>query len=403
MAVFASSSEFIFYPQLSSDIVHYMLKQEDAQKIQDFIVMIESLDDEDREEAIKETNDQLEKIEGIKSAPVRMPISREVALQKPKASDNLLFCPHCGSHDVFKNGSVRGIARFVCKDCRKSFGSNYGKVTYQSNLGEEKWDRYLEGMVCSDTLEQLSQKCGISLSTAHNWRMKVFRMIMQSKESVNLRGTVQEDEWYLSASFKGNKKSLQNLGREVNEDISTDYQTYGFEGHPRVRGEQDTKRGLSKEKICIPTAIDSEGCYIGRPMGRGNVKMTYLEDFFGDRLDQDIVLVTDKSKSGQAYAKKNKISHVALDSKDEARKAGDFNLQTINNFHSLLGEIAHSRRSFATKYCEEHLHWISWQTRMSGKTVSEKVAALKSMVPSRGKAVLVKDVLKKEFPVELRK
>ena len=106
MAVFASSSEFIFYPQLRSDIVHYMLKQEDAQKIQDFIVMIESLDDEDREEAIKETNDQLEKIEGIKSAPVRMPISREVALQKPKASDNLLFCPHCGSPMMFSRTAV---------------------------------------------------------------------------------------------------------------------------------------------------------------------------------------------------------------------------------------------------------------------------------------------------------
>lgn len=133
---------------------------------------------------------------------------------------------------------------------------------------------------------------------------------------------MQEDEWYLSASFKGNKNALFNLKkREIGADdeISTDYQKYGFSGHPRSRGGQDTKRGLSKEKICIPTAIDSTGGCIGRPMGKGNVQIDFLEAFFKDHLDEDVVLVTDKSKSGKSYAKKNKISHVALDSKKELR------------------------------------------------------------------------------------
>jgi transposase-like protein len=382
-----------------------MLKPEDSQKIEDYIKMIEALDVEDRQEAINETNDKLEKVEGVQSAPLRIPNCRIRLTQKPKAKGSDLFCPHCGSHSISKNGSVRGSARLICKDCKKSFGSNYGKVTYQSNHCETKWDKYLEGMVCSDTLLQLSEKCEISLSTAHNWRMKVFRMIMQSKEALSLKGIVQEDEWYLSASFKGNKNALLNLKeREIGADdeISTDYQKYGFSGHPRLRGGQDTKRGLSKEKICIPTAIDSTGGCIGRPMGRGNVQIDFLEVFFKDHLDEDVVLVTDKSKSGKSYAKKNKISHVALDSKKESR-SGEYNLQTINNFHSMLSGIAHSKRSFATKYCEEYLYWISWQAKMSGGTVQEKVSALKVMAPARGKTVLIKDILKKEFPVELRK
>jgi transposase-like protein len=382
-----------------------MLKPEDSRKIEDYIKMIEALDEQDRQEAINETNDKLEKVEGVQSAPLRIPNSQIRLTQKPITKDSDLFCPHCGSHSISKNGSVRGIARLICKDCKKSFGSNYGKVTYQSNHCETKWDKYLEGMVCSDTLLQLSEKCEISLSTAHNWRMKVFRMIIQSKEALSLKGIVQEDEWYLSASFKGNKKALLNLKkREIgaNDEISTDYMKYGFSGHPRLRGGQDTKRGLSKEKICIPTAIDSTGGCIGRPMGRGNVQIDFLEAFFKDHLDEDVVLVTDKSKSGKSYAKKNKISHVALDSKKESR-SGEYNLQTINNFHSMLSEIAHSKRSFATKYCEEYLYWISWQAKMSEYTVQEKVSALKVMAPARGKTILIKNILKKEFPVELRK
>jgi len=379
-----------------------MLKPEETQKIQEFIELIESFDEEKREEAIRETNEQLEKMEGMQSRPIRLPVSRQ-AKSTQGVVDGQLFCPHCGSHDISKNGSVRGASRYVCKDCRKSFGDNYGKVTYQSTHGEQIWDRYLEGMVCNDTLQQLSDKCGISLATAHKWRLKVFRMIMQSSEAEKLRGTIQQDEWYLSASFKGNKRSLLNLGRDEGPLPVPDYQEYGFSGHPRKRGGQDKLRGLSKEKVCIPTAVDSQGNYIGRPMGRGNVKQSFLEEFFEQRLEENIVLVTDKSKSGKAYAKSKKISHVALDSKQQSRNAGPYNLQMINNFHSLLGEIAHSRKSFATKYCEEYLFWTAWQARMQGKTLAEKVKALKSMVSSRGKRVLVKDVLKKEFPVQLRR
>ena len=381
-----------------------MLKPEETQTIEDFIRMIRDLDEGARQEAIQETNDGLEKIEGVKSSPLRMPVTHTSISYKQNADIPDVFCPRCGSHAIAKNGSVRGIPRLVCRDCRKSFGANHGSVTYESKQPESKWDKYLEGMVCSDTLQQLSEKCGISLATAHNWRIKVFKTLMQSGETVSLKGVVQSDEIYLSAIFKGNRKALLNLkGRtqEPGKFPTPDYETYGFMGHPRYRGGQDTKRGLSMEKICIPTAIDSKGSCMGRPMGRGNVKESYLDAFFQDRLDENIVLVTDKSKSGKSYAKKNKISHVALDSKTEARR-GTYNLQQINNFHSLLGEMAHSRKSFSTKYCEEYLSWIAWLVAMNDKTVQEKVASLKAMSPARGKTVLVKDILKKEFPVELR-
>jgi transposase-like protein len=144
-----------------------MLKPEAFQAIEEYIRMIEELDEESLQEAIRETNDRLEKVERVQSASLRMPVSRKPIAQKQKAEISDLFCPHCGSHDTSRNGSVRGVPRLFCRDCKKSFGSNHGNVTYGSNFSEE-WDRYLEGMVCSDTLQQLSEKCDISLATAHN-------------------------------------------------------------------------------------------------------------------------------------------------------------------------------------------------------------------------------------------
>ena len=87
-------------------------------------------------------------------------------------------------------------------------------------------------MVCGDTLQDLADKCNISLSTAHKWRIKVFRTLLRYTEGERLRGTIQQDEWYLSASFKGNKRALSNLGVEDDGVRIPDYERYGFDGHP---------------------------------------------------------------------------------------------------------------------------------------------------------------------------
>ena len=68
-----------------------MLEPEESQTIEDFIKTIEDID----EEAIRETNDKLEKVDGV--------------------------------------------PRLVCKDYRKSFSHNYGTVTYMNTYFEQKW------------------------------------------------------------------------------------------------------------------------------------------------------------------------------------------------------------------------------------------------------------------------
>ena len=131
-----------------------MLKPEAIQAIEEYIRMIEDLDEENRQEAIKETNDKLEKVESVQSSALRMPVTRKSIDRNREVDISDLFCPHCGSHEITRNGSVRGIPRFVCKDCKRSFGANYGNVTYESKQSESTWNKYLEGIVCSDTLQQ---------------------------------------------------------------------------------------------------------------------------------------------------------------------------------------------------------------------------------------------------------
>lgn len=315
----------------------------------------------------------------------------------------VLVCPKCGSAHVGKNGSAHGKRRFVCKDCRAFFGPTSGKLAAGTSSSEKAWDVFLEGMLCNDSLPVLSEKCSISLSTAHSWRMKLFSQVANSVEGRILKGVIQEDEFYLPSSFKGNWKGALNLGIEKDyTDVVPDYRKYGFRDYPHERGAQDRRRGLSKDKVCIATAIDDGRNVIGKPIGRGNVNSDGLEHAFSCRLDQEAVLVTDKSKGGIKYAESTALAHVALDSRKESKK-GRYNLQLVNSLHSLIAEISHSRSCFATKNAELYITWEAWKLLNRTRSLAEKKVILKTLVVPGRRAATTQQIRGWELPEILQK
>jgi transposase-like protein len=309
-----------------------------------------------------------------------------------------MVCPKCGSDHVGKNGSAHGKSRFRCKDCGAYFGPTSGKLTAGTYSSEKAWDAFVEGMLCDDSLPVLSEKCNISLSTAHSWRMKLFSQVANSVEGRILKGVIQEDEFYLPSSFKGNWKGAANLGVEKDyTDVVPDYRKYGFRDYPHERGSQDRRRGLSKDKVCIATAIDDGRNVIGKPIGRGSVSSEGLGHAFTSRLDQQSILVTDKSKGGIKYAESTGLAHFALDSKTEARK-GQYNLQLVNSLHSIISEISHSRSCFATKNAELYITWEAWKLLNRAKSLYEKKDILKTLVVPGKRAATMLQIRSWELP-----
>jgi transposase-like protein len=319
--------------------------------------------------------------------------------RKKSASQSVaLVCPRCGSEHVGKNGSAHGKSRSLCKDCGAYFGPTSGKLTAGTYSSQQSWDVFLEGMLCDDSLPMLSEKCNISLSTAHSWRMKLFSQVSNSVEGRILKGVIQEDEFYLPSSFKGNWKGAANLGIEKDySDVVPDYRKYGFRNHPHERGSQDRKRGLSRDKVCIATALDDGKNVISKPIGRGNVSSDGLEHAFSSRLDQQSILVTDKSKGGIKYAESTGLAHFALDSRKESWK-GPYNLQLVNALHSIISEKSHSRACFATKNAELYITWEAWKLLNRTKSLADKKDILKSLVVPGKRTATVQQIRSWELP-----
>ena len=324
--------------------------------------------------------------------------SIKASRKKPESESTALFCPKCGSPHVVKNGSAHGKSRYRCKDCGAFFGPTSGRLTEGTSSPATAWDTFIEGMLCGDALPALSEKCNISLSTAHSWRMKLFSQVSNSVEGRILKGVIQEDEFYLPSSFKGNWKGAANLGIEMDySDVLPDYRKYGFREYAHERGSQDRKRGLSKDKVCIATAIDDHRSVIGKPIGRGNVSSDGLAHAFDSRFNQQSILVTDKSKGGIKYAQSTGLAHFALDSKTEARK-GKYNLQLVNSLHSIIAEISHSRSCFATKNAELYITWEAWKLLNRTKSLVEKKDILKSLIIPGKRAATMLEIRSWELP-----
>lgn len=379
-----------------------MTNKEKKQKaLEIYQQLINSLEEvEDKEKVIDVVNTLIEE-NGLSPGGDTI-VTLKSSRSNSKSNNSSIICPKCGSSSFVKNGSAHGKPRFRCKECSSFFGPTSGKITDGTSSSSNKWDKYIEGMLCGDSLTILAEKCNISLSTAHSWRMKIFSHVANSTAGEILSGIIQEDEFYLPASFKGNWKGPLNLG--IEKDYSNtipDYKKYGFRDYSHKRGSQDRKRGLSNDKVCVATAIDDSKRVIGKPIGRGNVSSEGLEKAFLSRLNEQSILVTDKSKGGVKYAQNSGLAHYALDSKTESRK-GRYNLQLVNALHSIIAEKTHSRSSFATKNAELYITWEAWKLFNKNKSLEEKKDILSSLVVPGKKPDTNKDIRNKQLPQVLQ-
>ena len=151
-------------------------------------------------------------------------------------------CPHCGSGGAVSRGKARGLRRYRCKACGKTFGALTG--TALSGLHhKERWLSFGESLAEGETIRGSAERCGIAPSTAHRWRHRFLEAVRQAPD--RLVGIVEADETFVLESRKGERK----LDRK-----------------PRRRGGKARKRGLSREQVPILVAADRTGATLSHTL-----------------------------------------------------------------------------------------------------------------------------------------
>jgi len=189
-------------------------------------------------------------------------------------------CPHCGASGAVANGKARGMQRYLCRACKRTFGALTG--TRLSGLHrKETWLTFGECLADGDTVKVSADRCGVAVSTAFRWRHRFLEAITTS--AGKLRGIVEADETFVLASRKGDrvwKRAEEGKPAPTLPDRKA-----------RKRGGKAKKRGLSDEQVPVLMAADRSGATVSAVLPA--VTTDAVRAVLAPLLDKDALLVTD--------------------------------------------------------------------------------------------------------------
>ena len=226
--------------------------------------------------------------------------------------DEARRCPHCAREGAVSRGMARGLRRYQCKGCGRTFNALTG--TPLSGLHhKERWLSF-----------------GASLAKGETVKASAAR-----SDSEVLKGIVEADETYVLESRKG----ARGLGRKA-----------------RRRGGKAKKRGLSREQVPVLMAADRSGTTVSAVLPR--VDAAALAAALDPVVAKDALLVSDGGVSYPPCAAALGVSHETLNRSMGERVRGDLHVQTVNSRHSRLKDFLRPRRGIATRYLDNYLSWF---------------------------------------------
>lgn len=268
-------------------------------------------------------------------------------------------CPLCGGTHIVRNGHRKdGTQRYVCKECNKSFVITTNSTFENSHKSISVWKKYIECMINKFSIRKTAEICEITARTSFIWRHKILDTLQGMSDDVYLSGIAEADETFFPISYKGNHKNSMTfvMPRKPHKRGKDHNFTYVKQDDGSFKKEKLlNKRGLSKDLVCVPCAVNRMGYSIAKISNLGKISTKALEKVYGNRIKTDTVLCTDKEKAYRGFAKEREIELVQL--KDHQNKKGIYNIQTINSYHSRLKKFIEAFNGVSTKYLNNYLIW----------------------------------------------
>jgi len=142
-------------------------------------------------------------------------IQEDILLEKLKTHVNSLLkkdmyknnhiecCPICDSIKYIKYGSYKGIQRYRCKECERTFSNATNSMWSYSKKNLTQWIEFIELMMEKKSLRFCADKLNINLATAFYWRHKILHGLTLDSMPNELKGDVYIGKTLIQENFKG--------------------------------------------------------------------------------------------------------------------------------------------------------------------------------------------------------
>ena len=273
-----------------------------------------------------------------------------LSLRRRQFLDKQSCCPWCESKKYCRYGTDKGIQRFRCKECRRTFTEHSG--TWLDGLHKkEQVVAYIELMIEGKSLDKISATLGINKKTAFDWRHKILSSLTQDNGDA-MNGIVESDETFFEESDKDNKH-LTRPGRKRGSS------------NP-LSGKRE--RGVSSNKAAVIATADRQGgmnlcvATMGR-ISKEDIARSVVKPF-----SENIILCTDGHVSYKGFAIDNKLEHITLRADlNQHIKNGIYHIQNVNSIHNRVKKwIDNTFWGVSTKYLQNYLGWFRWNEKLKG-------------------------------------
>lgn len=253
-------------------------------------------------------------------------------------------CTACGSVNLVKNGTARGMQRYVCKDCKCTTNPISHSPIARLHK-KEKFQAYAKCMAEGLPLRETARIVGIALSTAFRWRHRFLQSVVAHQPEV-IEGILEVDETYFRISHKG-QRGLD----EPRSNGST-------KGLGRGRSRKHWQAVLVGRARGTPLTLDA----VMPSMSRFEVERALAR-----HLDPNQTIVCcDGSTSFENIPTNLKVPiKVAVASYKSPDKCPTYHVQSVNSYHSELKKFINGDlKGVATKNLPHYLAWkrlLKWE------------------------------------------
>ncbi len=196
-------------------------------------------------------------------------------------------------------------------------------------------------------------------------------------DSVVLDGIVEADETFFPVSYKGDHKNNK---------------TFVMPRPAHKRGNSTHVRGISKEQLCVPCAVNRSGLSIAKAAALRRISAKNLHTVYDGRINDNSILVTDKHYSYRRFTNSNGIQLVQI--KGGKAKKGIYNIQHINNYHSRLKTFFRRFDGVSSKHLDNYLIWHNFVNYVPESDVDKHTILLR-FVLTQNLVIHTEDVSKK--------
>jgi len=242
-------------------------------------------------------------------------------------------CPGCNGQQLYRWGRMKGLQRYRCRACGKTFTALTGTPLARLRH-RDQWLHYAHALQEGVSIRAAAMRCGIAKNTSFKWRHRFLQQPACEKAHV-LQGIVEADETFFLESFKGRR----HLPRPA-----------------RHRGGNAAKRGTSAEQI--PVLVVRDRYEQTADFRLSGTAAQDIEPILQPLLAPDAVLCTDGAAAYKIIARHAGIAHRPVNIAGGVRVlAGVYHIQNVNAYTSRLKGWMDRFHGVATRYLDNYLGW----------------------------------------------